>query len=307
MLDRRVIFAKTQVGPQAPQRRAQVDDRRRMNLRDPRFRDPERAFDILERLSLEIVERDHGPLLRRQRLDRPDELLHDLLALDALANVGEIVAQGIDQRYIVAALVGKKLFQREQGRPTHALENAVEVATRNSEVSGEFVVGRHPAEPRLEFADRAFDFTRALPNGARHPIQRSQRVENRPVDPRDRIGFELYAARIIVFFNRIDEPDDTIVYEVVNLNVGRQVRGDAPGHVFHEVKIFMDQLFARVGLAGDAVTSGRTLAHRGCSPNARWVSSISVGAIRSSGSTRSTSPATAAARGIPYTTQVASF
>ena len=72
-----------------------------------------------------------------------------------------------------------------------------------------------------------------MTNGARDPIERTQGIENSPVDSSDCVGFELYAARVVVLFDGVDQTQDPVVDEIVDLNIRREVHGDSTGHILH--------------------------------------------------------------------------
>ena len=106
--------------------------------------------------------------------------------------------------------------------------------------------GRLAAELGLELVLRALELARLLAHRPGDPVERPQRVEDRAVDPRDRVRLELDAAGVVVLLDRVDQTDDAVVDEVVEIDVGRQIDRDAPRHVLHQVKVAMDDLFARV-------------------------------------------------------------
>jgi hypothetical protein len=143
------------------------------------------------------------------------------------------------------------------------LHEDVELFERHPHLLGDLFFGRRAAVLDLERLVRALELAGALANRARDPVERAQRVEDRTVDAGDRVGFELYAARVVVLLDRVDEPEDAVVDQVVDLDVGRQVDRNPPGHVLDQVQILVDDLFAtELDSADDVVRARPECFHR---------------------------------------------
>src|SRR5665213_101418 len=203
LLHRRVALTISEIGFQRAQFSPQVDYGLRVDLRDPRLRDVQRSLDLLERQAFEVVERDDRPLLRRQVVDRADERGLDLPRLDGAGDLRAVVAQRVEQRDLVAALVRQKLLERENRRAANLLHQHVELFEGEPHLVGDFVFGRRTAELDLQLLVDALQLARALADGSRYPVERSERVENRAVD------------------------------QIVDLDVRGQVDRNSPGHVLH--------------------------------------------------------------------------
>ncbi len=119
--------------------------------------------------------------------------------------------------------------------------------------SGDLLVGRRPGELRLEVADRALDLTRPRPHRARHPVERSQLVDDRATDPRDRIRLELDVALRVVAVDRTHQAEQAVGDEVGLVHVSGQPRAEPAGHVLHERRVVHDQAVTQRLLAGSAV------------------------------------------------------
>ena len=109
---------------------------------------------------------------------------------------------------------------------------------------GHLLVGRRPVQPVLELAVGALDLAGAGAHGARHPVQRAQLVDDRALDPRDRVRLELDLALDVEALDRVDQADQPIGDEVGLLHVRRQAGGHPAGHVLDERGVSDDELLA---------------------------------------------------------------
>ena len=123
----------------------------------------------------------------------------------------------------------------------------------DAELLGDLLVGGRPVELRLELRDRALDLAGARADGTRHPVHRAQLVDDRALDPRDRVRLELHVAVGVVPLDRTDEAEQAVRDEVVLVDVRRQAARDAAGDELHERRVREDQPVAQRRVTGVAI------------------------------------------------------
>ena len=117
----------------------------------------------------------------------------------------------------------------------------------------DLVVGRRAHELALEDLNRALDLPRARADGARHPVERAELVDDRAADPGHRERLELDLAVRVVALDRADEAEQAVRDEILLVHVRRQARADAAGDELHERCIRQDQAVPDVLIARRAV------------------------------------------------------
>ena len=88
---------------------------------------------------------------------------------------------------------------------------------------------------------------------ARHPVHRAQLVDDRALDPRDRVRLELDVTVGVVALDRADQAEQPVLDEVALVDMARQAAADAAGDVLDERRVGEDQAFAKRLVAGLAV------------------------------------------------------
>ena len=102
----------------------------------------------------------------------------------------------------------------------------------------------------LERRDRTLDLASPRPDGARHPVERTQLVDDRAADARHREGLELDLARRIEALDRADEPEEPVRDEVLLVDVRRKTRPHAPRHELDERRVGQDQAVTELLVVG---------------------------------------------------------
>ena len=98
----------------------------------------------------------------------------------------------------------------------------LELLLGDADLLGDLLVGRRPVELRLERRHRPLDLARPRAHRSRHPVHRAQLVDDRALDPRDRVGLELDVAVGVVALDRADQAEQAVRDEVVLVHVRRQ-------------------------------------------------------------------------------------
>ena len=125
--------------------------------------------------------------------------------------VGRVgVVERVEQRDLVAAGVadGPQLVERGDRRVGDLQQRVLELLDRDHvELGRHLLVGRRALELVLELGVGALDLARPGADGARHPVQRAQLVDDRALDARDRVGLELDLALELEALDRVDQAD----------------------------------------------------------------------------------------------------
>ena len=85
--------------------------------------------------------------------------------------------------------------------------------------------------------DRTLDLARARADGARHPVERAQLVDDRAANAGHRERLELDLARRIEALDRPDQAEEPVGDEVLLVDVRRQARPHSAGHELHERRV----------------------------------------------------------------------
>src|SRR5215218_6272105 len=166
----------------------------RVQLGDARLGHAEDLADLPERQVLVVVERDHELLPLGQRGDRVGQAVLELGGVEQLLRIRRVrIVERVEQRDLAAGGVRHRpqLVERDDRGVGDLHQALLELLDRDAQLAGHLLVGRRPVEPVLELAVHALDLAGAGADGARHPVQRAQLVDDRALDARDRVGLEL--------------------------------------------------------------------------------------------------------------------
>src|SRR3954454_20690630 len=217
--------------------RAQAQHGLRVQLRHAGLRHAEDLADLPEREVLVVVEGDHELLPLGQARDGVGHAVLELGRVDDVLGVLRVgVVQRVEQRDLVAARVGHRpqLVERGDRRVRDLHERRLEVLDRDRELGRHLLVRRRAVELVLELRVGLLDLTGAGADGARHPVERAELVDDRAADARDRVGLELDLPREVEALDRVDQADEAVGDEVGLLDVRGQPRGHAAGDVLDE-------------------------------------------------------------------------
>src|SRR3954454_2064041 len=218
-----------------------------VQLGDAGLGDAEDLPDLPERQVLVVVERDHELLALRQGGDRVGEAVLELGGVEQVLRVGRVgVVQRVEQRHRVAGGVRYRpqLVQRDDRGLGDLHQALLELLDRDAELLGHLLVGGRPVQAVLELPVGALDLAGTGADGARHPVQGAQLVDDRALDAGDRVGLELDLAVGVEALDRVDEADEAVGDEVGLLHVRGQAGGHAAGHVLDHRRVRHDELLA---------------------------------------------------------------
>ena len=132
-------------------------------------------------------------------------------------------------------------------------EMSVRLSSSSSVVIPSFSAISSSVGARCSFAssvgDRALDVARAGAHGARHPVHRAQLVDDRALDPRDRVRLELHVAVGVVALDRADQAEQAVGDEVALVDVRGQAAAEAAGDELDERRVGQDQAVAQRAIA----------------------------------------------------------
>src|SRR3954463_3343876 len=169
----------------AREARLEAQDRLRVQLRDARLGDPEHVADLADGQLLVVVERDDELLPLGQAGDCVAERVAELGLCQRALRVGPgRVLDGVDQRHLVARRAGDRpeLVERRDRGARDVGQGVVQLFLLEPELLGELGVRRRAVQDALEVGHRALDVTGAAADGARHPVEGAELVDDRALD-----------------------------------------------------------------------------------------------------------------------------
>ena len=103
---------------------------------------------------------------------------------------------------------------------------------RDPDLLRDLLVGRREPRLRLERCNRALDLARPRADGARHPVHRAELVDDRALDPRDRVSLELHVAVGLVALDRADQAEQPVRDEIAFVHMGGSPLPSRPATYF---------------------------------------------------------------------------
>jgi hypothetical protein len=91
------------------------------------------------------------------------------------------------------------------------------------------------------------DLTGLEPDRTRDPVDGSQLVDDRALDPRDRVRLELDASFKVVLLDRVDEAEDAVGHQIGLLDVRRRADRHPADDVLDQRRVVEDEPLAGVG------------------------------------------------------------
>ena len=217
-----------------------------MELGHARLGDVQHLADFPEGEVLVVVQGDHEPLALGQRFDRVGE---PVLELGRLGSLSGSTAPGswIVSRIEIWLPSGSVKVHRSSSASTDEFaisSSAPRKSSASSRASRHLLVGRRPLELGLERDVGALDVAGPSADRARHPVQRAQLVDDRPLYAGDRIGLELDVAIRIEALDRADQPQQPVRDQVRLVHVRRQARRPPPGDELDQRRVGDDESLA---------------------------------------------------------------
>ena len=216
-----------------------------MELRDARLGHAEHLADLAQGQILVVVERDHELLAlgqARDRVARPSR--------GARSGRTPVCGSGPCSSSIVSI---SATWSPPEPEIVHSSSSAAiddrEMSVRLSSSSStliadlrrDLLVGRRAPELRLELGHGALDLARPRADRARDPVESAQLVEDRALDPRDRVRLELHVAVRLVPLDRGDQAEQPVRDEVAVVDVRGQSAAEPAGDVLDERRVGEDQ------------------------------------------------------------------
>ena len=210
----------------AEEARLEAEDRLRVQLRDARLGDAEHLADLAQGQLLVVVERDDELLALGQARDRLAERLAELgLRRARPAGSGPSVSSIVSSSETWSP-PSPETVQSSSSAAIDEREISVRLSSSSSTVIPTLAAISSSSGARPSFdsssRDRALDLARAGAHRARHPVERAQLVDDRALDPRDRVGLELDVAGRVEALDRADQAEQAVRDEVALVDVRRQ-------------------------------------------------------------------------------------
>src|SRR5919198_997149 len=228
--------------------RLEAQDRLGVKLGDAGLGHAEHLADLAQGQLLVVVERHDELLALGQTGDRLAQGLLQLGRgqLGLRLRAGRVLDR-VDQGDLVSPAAGRdrpELVERRDRRAADLGEAVVELVGRHSELLGDLFVCGRPHQLALELADRSLDVAGAAANAAGNPVHRAELVDDRALDPRDRVGLELDVAVGVEALDRADQAEQAVRDEVVLVHVCRQAATEPARDVLDERRVGQDQAVA---------------------------------------------------------------
>src|SRR4029079_7658378 len=205
--------AKRLAGGRAGQAGLQAQNRLRVQLGDARLGHAQHLTDLAQSQLFVVVERDDKLLALGQTRDRLAERFLQLRLRQLGLRLRSLrVLDRVDQGDLVAAGRGNRpeLVQGGDRGAADLGESLFELVGRDAELLGDLLVGRRAVELALELADRPLDVAGPGAHRARHPVEGAQLVDDRALDPRDRVRLELDVALGVEALDRPDQAEQPV-------------------------------------------------------------------------------------------------
>src|SRR3954454_4572607 len=208
-----------------------------VQLGDARLGHAEDLADLSERQVFVVVEGDHELLALRQGGDGVGQPVLELGRREHLLRIRRVrVVERVEQAHGVAGGVahGPQLVERDHGRVGDLDEDLLELLDRHLQLACHLLVGRRPVQPVLELRVDLLDLPRPRAHRPGNPVQRTQLVDDRALDPRDRVRLELDLTLELEALDRVDQADQPVRDEIGVFDVRGKTGGHPAGDVLHE-------------------------------------------------------------------------
>src|SRR5919201_1702954 len=230
-------------------------DRLSVELRNARLGHAQHLADLAQRQLLVVVEGDDELLAFRQARDRVAERLAELSLCERRLRMWPPgVLDRVDQGHLVAARRDRpELVERRDRRAGDLRHRVIELLLTQSESIGDLLVRGSAAKLALELDDRALDVARAGADRPRHPVHRAKLVDDRTLDPRDRVRLEFDVPVRVVALDGVDQTEQAVRNKVVLLDVRREAATEATSDELDERRIGEDEAVADLLVSRAAV------------------------------------------------------
>ncbi len=121
----------------------------------------------------------------------------------------------------------------------------MEVAHGHLQLGSDLGLARRTSQRPLQACERLLDRPGHGADGTGHPVDRSQLVEDRPLDAGNGVRLETQIAVELEPLDCVDEPDDAVADEIIFLEVLWQPGQHTAGDVLDEWRVVDDQFIAK--------------------------------------------------------------
>src|SRR5919199_197272 len=124
-------------------------------------------------------------------------------------------------------------------------QRLLKLLDRDPKLAGHLLIRGRPLQAMLKLYVGALDLPRPRAHRPRHPIKASQLIDDRPPNPRNRIGLKLDLALGLKALDRRNQPPQPIRDQIRLLHMRRQPRPHPPRHILHKRRIGHHQTLPR--------------------------------------------------------------
>src|SRR5690606_30269382 len=238
------------------QPRAQAYRGLAVDLAGARLAYAQHRADLAQVQFLLVVQRQHQAFAFGQAIDGRGQRIAERALLELACGIGVAVA---GQARLAVVFVHVRV-QAHQLPARGVLDHGVVLVQRHAHRFGHLLRGRGLAGALLDLAGGGDDVAVAPVHRARHPVAAADLVDHRAADADRGVGLEGRALVGLEIAGRVDQAEHAGLHQVVDLDAGRQARGEVVGDAAHEFAVLLDDLGGGTLLVG-AVTRGRDGVH----------------------------------------------
>src|SRR5690606_16867932 len=228
------------------QARAQAQHRLAVDLADPRLADRQHRADLAQVELLLVVQRQHQLLAFGQVADGAAERFAERGVLELARR--RRVGGGRQPRLAVVLLQVR--IQADQLAARGVLQHAVVLVERDLEPGGDLLRGGGTAGVLLDTAGGGDHVAVLAMDRARHPVATADLVDHRAADADAGVGLERRALVGLEIATGVDQAKHAGLDQVVDLDAGRQARGEVVGDAAHQLAVALDDERGVAGLVG---------------------------------------------------------
>ena len=131
------------------------------------------------------------------------------------------------------------------------MQHLLQPIEREAEFAGELLVGGGPVVSRLEPAVGPFELPSFRPDRSRHPVGRSEMIENGSLDARHGVRLELESPLGFELLDGVEQAEHARRHQFAHLHGLGKACPDPVGNELHEGRVVEHQAVAIPGLGSD--------------------------------------------------------
>ena len=140
-------------------------------------------------------------------------------AIGQILDIDELMAARLDQQFLI-------------------------VRQRHVQSARKFALGRRATVFVLQLPHRRLDPAHLATRAARQPVGLPQAIQHGAAYPLYTVGFKLGTGNFFIPVKGIEQPDHSVLDQVIHINTGRQLRHQKKGDALYERNVMGNMLFS---------------------------------------------------------------